>query len=84
MSVLVVAHSSLPILFVKISDASYHKLINWVLVQVKYYTNAGDRATSDAGIPIKPNSSIRFTGQTNVLAKLREHFTVENNDKLCR
>ena len=82
MSVLLAAHSSLPILYVKISDASYDKLINWCLVQVKYYTSAGNRATSAAGIPVKPNSSIRFTGRTNVLAKLKEHFTAENNDKL--
>jgi hypothetical protein len=83
-SVLVAAHSSLPILYVKQSDASYHKLINWYLAQVKYYTSAGNRATSDAAIPVKPNSSIRFTGRTNVLAKLKEHFTAESNDKLRR
>ncbi|KIK02550.1 hypothetical protein K443DRAFT_6054 [Laccaria amethystina LaAM-08-1] len=55
-------------------------------VQVKYYTTtgAGDRATSNAAIPVKPNSSIRFTGRTNVLAKLKEHFTAESNGKLRR
>jgi len=83
-SVLVAAHSLLPILYVKLSDASYQKLINWNLVQVKYYASAGDRATSDAAIPVKPNSSIRFTGRTNILAKLKEHFTAENNDRLRR
>ena len=84
MSVLVVAHSSLPILYVKLSDASYHKLINWYLVQVKYYTSTGNRAISDAAIPVKPNSSIRFTGRTDVLTKLKEHFTAQSNDRLRR
>jgi len=80
-SVLVAAHSSLPILCVKLPEDSYHKLINWYLAQVKYYASATSRATSDAAIPVKPNSSIRFTGRTNVLAKLKEHFTAESNDK---
>ena len=80
-SVLVAAHSSLPILYVKLSDALYQKLINRYLVQVKYYASAGNRVTSDAAIPVKPNSSIRFTGRTNILAKLKEHFTAESNDR---
>ena len=84
MLVLVVAHSSPPILYVKFSDASYHNVINWYLVQVKYYASAGNTATSVAAIPAKPNSSIWFTGQTNVLAKLKEHFTAESNHKLRR
>ena len=53
-------------------------------MQVKYYTSAGHRATSDGVIPVKPNSSVRFTGRTNILAKLKEHFTAERNDKLHR
>jgi len=84
MSVLVAAQSSLLILYVKLSDPSYHKLINWYLIQVKYYARAGNRATSDAAIPVKPNSSIRFTGRTNVLAKLKEYFTAPSNDSLRR
>ena len=47
----------------------YHKLINW---QIHYYTSASKRTISDAVIPVKPNSSIRFTGQTDVLAKLSQ------------
>ena len=39
---------------------------------------------SDAAIPVKPNSSIRFTGRTDVLTKLKEHFTAESTDKVCR
>ena len=71
------------ILYVKLSDTSYLKLINRYLAQINYYTSTGNRTTSDvAAIPIKPNSSIRFTGRTDVLAKLKEHFTVRNTDKL--
>ena len=36
---------------------------------------------SVAAIPVKPNSSLRFTGRTDVLAKLKEHFTVKSTDK---
>ena len=82
-SALVAAHSTLPILCVKHPEDSYHKLINSYLAQINYYT-AGNRTTSDAAIPVKPNSSIRFTGRTNILAKLKEHFTAESNDKLHR
>ncbi|KIJ99608.1 hypothetical protein K443DRAFT_679796 [Laccaria amethystina LaAM-08-1] len=51
---------------------------------INYNTSAGDRTISDAAIPVKPNSSIRFTGRTDILAKLKEHFTAECNDKLRR
>ena len=51
---------------------------------MSYYTGAGNRMASDAAIPVKPNSSIRFTGRTDVLAKLKEHFTAESNDTLRR
>ena len=50
--------------------------------QINYNTTNGNRATSDAAIPIRPNSSIQFTGQTDVLFKLKEHLTTERNDKL--
>ena len=65
----------------KPSDAPYHKLINR---QINYYPSAGNRTTSDAAIPVKPNSSIRFTGRTDVLAKLKEHFTAESIDNVRR
>ena len=67
----------------KLSDGSYDKLINWYSAQINYYTSTVNRTTSDAAIPIKPNSSIRFTGQTDNLTTLKEHFTAEGNDKLC-
>ena len=66
------------------TDTSYQKLINWYFAQMNYYTSAGNRMTSDAAIPVKPSSSIRFTGWTNVLAKLKEHFMAESNDTLHR
>ena len=81
-SVSLAAHSSLPILYVNLANAP-SQANQWV-VQVKYYIGAGNRATSDTAIPVKPNSSIRFTGRSNVLAKLKEHFTAEGNDKLRR
>ena len=67
-----------------LSDAFYPMLISRYLAQINYNTSDGNRATSDAAIPVKPNSSIRFTGRTDVLAKLKEHFTAESNDKLHR
>ena len=70
-------------LYVKLSDARYHKLISWYFAQINYSVSGISRATSDAAIPVKPNSSIRFTGRTDVLTKLKEHFTSESNDKLC-
>ena len=76
------AHLTLLILYVKRSDAPYHKLINWCLVQIRYYASDGNKTTSDAAIPIKPNSSIRFTGRTDVLAKLKDHFTAKRTDTL--
>ena len=71
-----------PIVLVKLSDAPYHKLISR---QINYYASTGNRTTSGAAaIPVKPNSSIRFTGRTDVLAKLKEHFSAESDDKLRR
>jgi len=43
------------------------------LIQINY--NLGNRTTSDAVIPLKPNSSTRFTGRIDIIAKLKEHFT---------
>ena len=59
-----------------LSDASYYKLINWnISCQINYYTAAGNGWTA---ISVQPNSSIRFAGQTNVLAKQQEDCTAEN------
>jgi len=64
--------------------AFHPMLINRYLEQINYNTSASNRTISDAAIPVKPNSSIRFTGRTDVLTKLKEHFTAESNDKLRR
>ena len=71
----------LPILYVMFSNAFYPMLIDRYLAQINYNTIDGNRTTSDAAIPIKPNSSIRFTGRTDVLTKLKEHFTSKSTDK---
>ena len=78
----VAAHSWLPILYVKLWCLLLQA--NQSHVQIKYYASAGDRATSDAAIPVKPNSSIRFTGRADILTKLKEHFTAESTDNVCR
>ena len=40
----------------------------------------GNRTTSDGVIPLMPNPSNRFTGRTEVIAKLRMHFFTNTND----
>ena len=84
MSLLEAAQSWLRKLYVMLSNAFYPLLINRYLEQINYNTGTGNRMTSDAAIPVKPNSSIRFTGRNDVLAKLKEHFNAESNDKLRR
>ena len=37
--------------------------------------NNSDRTTSDGVIPLMPNPSNRFTGRTEVIAKLKGHFS---------
>ncbi|KIJ92912.1 hypothetical protein K443DRAFT_684912 [Laccaria amethystina LaAM-08-1] len=39
-----------------------------------------NRTTPDAAVPLMPNSSMRFTGQTETLSKLKEHFSDTNTD----
>ena len=65
--------------------SSFPSLLSYAnLAQINYNTCDGNKATSDATIPVKPDSSIRFTGRIDVLAKLKEHFTAASNDKLRR
>jgi len=40
----------------------------------------GNRTTSDGVIPLMPNPSTRFTGRTEVIAKLKRHFFPNTND----
>ena len=56
------------------------QLINTYPAQINYNTST---TTPDAVIPVKPNSSVRFTGRTDILVKLKEHFNAESSDKLC-
>ena len=44
------------------------------------HNSYGNRATSDGVIPLVPNPSTRFTGRTEVIAKLKSHFFVDTND----
>ena len=42
--------------------------------------NNGNRKTFDGVIPLTPNPSNRFTGRTEVVAKLKRHFFNQTND----
>ena len=41
--------------------------------------NYGNRMTFDGVIPLMPNPSNRFTGRTEVIAKLQRHFFNKND-----
>ena len=41
--------------------------------------NNANRTTSDGIIPLMPNSSNRFTGRTEVITKLKTHFSNTND-----
>ena len=47
------------------------------LFQVNIHSN---RTTSDGVILLTPNPSTRFTGRTEVIAKLKSHFFTDTND----
>ena len=38
----------------------------------------GNRTTFDAVIPLTPNPSNRFTGRTEIIAKLKKHFSTKD------
>ena len=42
-------------------------------------SNYDNRTTSDGVIPLMPNPSNRFTGRTEVIAKLERHFSNKND-----
>ena len=44
----------------------------------------GNRTTSDGVIPLMPNPSNRFTGQTEVITKLKTHFSNTNDSAQLR
>ena len=45
-----------------------------------HINNYGNGMTSDGVIRLMPNLSNRFTGRTEVVAKLRKHFFMNTND----
>ena len=44
------------------------------------HNNYNNRTTSEGVIPLMPNPSTRFTGRTEVIAKLKSHFFINTND----
>ena len=50
------------------------------LLQINVYNNSGYGAISDAVIPLVPNPSTRFTGQMEIIAKLKVHFSANPNE----
>ena len=44
-----------------------------------HINNYGNRTRSDGVIPLMPNPSNRFTGRTEVIAELKEHFFNTND-----
>ena len=46
------------------------------------HNNYGNRTTSDGVIPLMPNPSTRFTGRTEVIAKLKRHFFANTNNEV--
>jgi len=53
------------------------KLTAMDLLQIN--DDLGNRAASDAVIPLKPNSSTQFTGRADMIAKLKEHFAAPSD-----
>ena len=49
-------------------------------LQINIHNNYGHGPTSDGVIPLMPNSSTRFTGRTEIIAKLKGHFFTNAND----
>jgi hypothetical protein len=44
-------------------------------LQINYNVQLSNRITSGAAIPLMPNASTRFTGRTEILAKMNDHFS---------
>jgi len=52
------------------------------LLQLNIHNNYGNGTTSDGVIPLMPNPSNRFTGRTEIIAKLKRHFFTITNDSV--
>ena len=55
------------------------KLIAWMQITI-HNINNDNRMSSDRVIPLVPNPSNRFTGRTEIIAKLKKHFSTPAND----
>ena len=55
-------------------------LIVFDMFQVHVHDNCGNRTTSDGIISLMPNPSSRFTGRTEVIAKLKRHFSTKTSE----
>ena len=51
------------------------------VLQITIYNNFSDGAISNGVIPLVPNPSTRFTGRTEIIAKLKEHFSANPNNR---
>jgi hypothetical protein len=52
------------------------------LLQNNINNHFGNKATSGAVVPLKPNSTPHFTGRAHILDKLKEHFSRGDSDEL--
>jgi hypothetical protein len=59
-------------------------LIDVYLPQINYNFHLGHRMTSGAAIPLMPNSSRRFTGRTEIIARLKDHFSKDSDNEQHR
>ena len=50
------------------------------LLQVNIHNDYGNRTSCEGVIPLMPNPSTRFTGRTEIIAKLKGHFVANTND----
>ena len=50
------------------------------MLQINIHNNYGNRTMSDGVIPLMPNPSTRFTGRTEDIAKLKQHFFTNTKD----
>jgi len=48
-------------------------------LQININNNFGDKAISDAVIPLVPNPSTWFTGWADIITKLKDHFSANAN-----
>ena len=57
------------------------QLMDTAVLQINI-NNFGDRPFNTAPVTLMPNSSVRFTGRTEILARLKDHFSVGSKDEV--